>query len=420
MLSLIDKAWVTPITLLPVPLGRQVVRGDALSQRAPAVSRQLIIDVSVIAREDARTGIQRVVRALLVQLLERPPEGWAIRLVRATKYRGYRIAPTLSALPAACPGPSAPLRIGRGDVFLGLDLSAHLVPRHFGQLARWKKQGVAMHFMVYDLLPILSPQWFNPRTQRHFARWLRAVALLADGAVCISESVRQELAKHLAERYHLPAHSIGLNHIHLGGDLHASAPSQGVPASFDTWLNDLVRRPTVLMVGTLEPRKGHEQALSAFDLLWAQGQDVNLVIAGKPGWQVEALLARIHQHPELGKRLHWLDQPSDEVLESLYRHASGALMASQAEGFGLPLVEAASHGKPVLARDIPVFREVGAHGACYFQGNEPEALAGALTRWLARLQAPDSIPSAAIPWQTWSDSARQLLACLPLGTPQNP
>lgn len=419
MLNLIDKAWVAPLALLPVPLGRQVVRGAGLAHKGPQGTRQLLVDVSVIAREDARTGIQRVVRALLSHLLEHPPAGWTIRLVRATKYRGYRTAPALHGMPFAAAAAGAPPQVGRGDVFLGLDLAAHLIPRHFGQLARWKKQGVAMYFMVYDLLPLLHPQWFNPRTQRHFARWLRAIALLADGAVCISRSVQQELEAHLTEHFHLPAHSLSLHHIHLGADLHASAPSQGLPDGFDCWLSALRRRPSVLMVGTLEPRKAHAQVLSAFEHLWSRGEDVNLVIAGKPGWKVDGLLSRIRRHPELGRRLHWLEQVSDEALDLLYRHATGALMASQAEGFGLPLVEAARHGKPVLARDIPVFREVGTDAAHYFSGDDSSTLAVALSRWLSDITRPGPATFPSIPWQTWADSARQLLACLPLGLPQD-
>lgn len=419
MLNLIDKAWVAPLTLLPVPFGRQMVRGGVAARSAPQGPRQLLIDVSVIAKEDARTGIQRVVRALLLHLLQHPPAGWTIRLVHATKYRGYRTAPALRGLPPAASAAGAPLQVGRGDVFLGLDLAAHLIPRHFGQLARWKKQGVAMYFMVYDLLPLLHPQWFNPRTQRHFARWLRAVALLADGAVCISRSVHNELQGYLTERFHLPAHSVGVHHIHLGADLHASAPSTGLPRDFDRWLSALGQRPSVLMVGTLEPRKAHAQVLSAFEQLWLRNEDVNLIIVGKPGWKVDDLLSRIRRHPELGHRLHWLEQASDETLDMLYLRASGVLMASRAEGFGLPLVEAARHGKPVLARDIPVFREVGAGGAHYFSGNDPDTLAVALCHWLADITQPGPVPSSSIPWQTWADSARQLLACLPLGLPQD-
>ncbi|HWP19196.1 MAG TPA: glycosyltransferase family 1 protein [Burkholderiaceae bacterium] len=410
-----DKAWVAPLTLLPVPWGRQWVGRRSAGgggKVAPRAERQLLIDVSVIVREDARTGIQRVVRALLMQLLEHPPAGWTIRLVRATKYRDYRLAPALNGLPEQC-GAGAPLEVRPGDLFLGLDLAAHLVPRHFGQLARWKKQGVNFYFMVYDLLPLLQPQWFNPRTQRHFARWLHSVALLADGAICISRAVRDELEQELAGRYHLPKHSIALHHIHLGADLHTSAPSRGLPHAFDVWLDDLTQRPTVLMVGTLEPRKGHAQALGAFELLWGQGHDVNLVIAGKPGWKVDGLLASLRGHPELGKRLHWLEQPSDETLDALYRRTTGVLMASEAEGFGLPLVEAASYGKPVLARDTPVFREVGANAAHYFSGRQPRDLATALAEWLG-LGARQPCKHGVIPWQTWADSARQLVSCLPV------
>jgi glycosyltransferase involved in cell wall biosynthesis len=423
MQNMIDRALVSPLSLLPVPMGRQMVGGQDRSQTMslPQASgaRQLFIDVSVISREDARTGIQRVVRALLLHLAEKPPPGWTIRLVRASKYQGYRLAPDVPGLPSVGTVGGQPLRVNCGDVFLGLDLAAHLVPRHLGQLARWKKQGATLLFMVYDLLPLLEPQWFNPRTQKHFARWLRSVALLADGAICISRSVQTELQQYLVDHFRLPPQSIDLHHIHLGADLHASAPSQGLPQAFESRLQALGERPTVLMVGTLEPRKGHAQAIAAFEILWAQGFDVNLVIAGKPGWKIDGLLSGIQRHPQLGHRLHWFDHPSDEALDALYRRASGALMASEAEGFGLPLVEAASYGKPVLARDIPVFREVGANAAAYFEGVQPASLAAALKGWLPSLTTGDDAAShLTIPWQTWAQSAQQLVACLSCFEPQ--
>ena len=62
---------------------------------------------------------------------------------------------------------------------------------------------------------------------------------------------------------------------------------------------------------------------------------------GRAGWMVEPLVERLRAHPEAGSRLHWLEGASDELLTSLYADCSGLLMASEGEGFGLPLIEAA-------------------------------------------------------------------------------
>ncbi|MFN0630266.1 glycosyltransferase, partial [Bacillus anthracis] len=66
-------------------------------------------------------------------------------------------------------------------------------------------------------------------------------------------------------------------------------------------LSILKQRPSFLMVGTLEPRKGHAQVLDAFENLWKGGANLNLVIVGKVGWMVDLLVQRLCSHPELGK-----------------------------------------------------------------------------------------------------------------------
>ena len=121
------------------------------------------------------------------------------------------------------------------------------------------------------------------------------------------------------------------------------------------------------MVATIEPRKGHHQTLKAFELLWGQGADINLVIVGKQGWLVEELIENIKAHSELNKRLFWQEGISDEYLENIYAESTCLIAASEGEGFGLPLIEAAQKGKPIIARDIKVFREVAGDYAYYFK-----------------------------------------------------
>ena len=110
------------------------------------------------------------------------------------------------------------------------------------------------------------------------------------------------------------------------------------------------------MVGTIEPRKGHAVALTAFEKLWDEGSADELWIAGRRGWHVENLVERIKRHPQYNRKLRWVDSPNDDQLGSLYRQAAAVILASYAEGFGLPIVEAMRFGKPVIVSDLPVFR----------------------------------------------------------------
>ena len=79
----------------------------------------------------------------------------------------------------------------------------------------------------------------------------------------------------------------------------------------------------------------------------------------------------------------------------------------KAEGFGLPLVEAAQHGLPIIARDIPLFREVAGEHAYYFLGEDPKGLANTLRTWLSLGHAVPA--STDLLRMTWQQSSRQLL-----------
>ncbi|MBC7857541.1 MAG: glycosyltransferase, partial [Burkholderiaceae bacterium] len=179
--------------------------------------------------------------------------------------------------------------------------------------------------------------------------------------------------------------------------------------------------PSFLMVGTIEPRKGHLQALDAFEQLWREGAQVNLVIVGNEGWKpladaerrtIPRITARLRKHPELGRRLFWLAGVDDACLAQVYAASACLLCPSEGEGFGLPLIEAASHGLPVIARDLPVFREVAGEHAFYFGGLGGAELAGAVRAWLD-LHARGAHPaSTGMQWCTWRDNALELLTVL--------
>ena len=425
-----ELAWPMPawaLKLLPVPLARQCANVRAPAPElaaAQAPERQLLVDVSVIHQSDARTGIQRVVRALMLQLLMAPPAGYRVCPVFSSRQHGYRYAaPDFldpeSQPPGAAASPvHADVQVQSGDLFLGLDLAAHLLPRHQAQVLGWKRSGVKMHVVVYDLLPLLHPEWFNPKTVRNFKRWIKWLAVYADSAICISETVKIELHAWLNTHLGMLPTTLPASTIVLGADIEASAPSSGLPAQASSVLARLRSTTAVLMVGTLEPRKGHDQALAAFEQLWQQGGGAPLlVIVGRPGWKTQALQEKLRRHPQAGQRLFWLEGVSDEYLAQLYDACSGVLVASRGEGFGLPLVEAVQHGKPVLTREIAVFQELKLAGTTYFHGESANDLATAIVNWLQPAWGTTVLPpqSPARPlFPTWQLSAAQLLHALGL------
>jgi glycosyltransferase involved in cell wall biosynthesis len=381
----------------------------------PGQARRLFVDISVISQQDARTGIQRVVRAVWTHLRDTPIAGVEVIPVFARKRHGYSQAD--SDFLAGAMASSAPLSLLNprcGDLFLGLDLAAHLLPRHRKQIRAWRRAGVSINIVVYDLLPMNQPSWFARRTRRNYRRWLTMLARDADRALCISSAVADDLRRWLARRWWQRTDTPAIHAFPLAADLHGSQPSHGLPGDAAALLNDMQTATSTLMVGTVEPRKGHALALDAFEQLWrtSPGTDRRLYIVGRAGWKTEALQQRLLNHSEQGSRLFWLSDVSDEYLEQLYGAASLVLLASAGEGFGLPLIEALAHGCRVLSRDMPAAQTVGDHpNLTLFAGDDAAALADAITRLdrLAPVDHPLTLPG-------WPDSVAAILDAIGLNS----
>ncbi len=373
--------------------------------------RQLFVDISELVQRDAKSGIQRVVRSVLQQLLSSRQEGFRVEPVYATTDQGYRYARRFTLRFLGCPDsvfPDDAIEFRAGDLFLGLDLQHHVVLAQQAFYQQLRNCGIQVYFVVYDILPITLPTAFPKGSAKLHQSWLRVVGE-CDGVACISKAVALEVKDWLEKNGSVRQRPFDIKWFNLGADIEASCPSKGVPDTADEFLNVLAKRPSFLMVGTVEPRKGHAQTIAAFEKLWADGIQINLVIIGKQGWMVEDLTRKFRSHPFYGNYLYWLEDISDEYLEKVYGASSALLAASEGEGFGVPLVEAARHKLPIIARDIPVFREAAGDHAFYFRGKAPEDLATAIKEWLdlyARGKAPRSNN---LPWITWEESAQQLV-----------
>lgn len=394
-----------------------VAAAKAISfNQPPLPPRQLFVDVSAVVQLDLKTGIQRVVRSILLSLIQSPPAAFRIEPVYGVGgNQRYRYARRFTA---ALIGDTDldladdPVEHRSGDIFLGLDLAAGVTLQNQRLLADMRDHGIRIYFVVYDLLPLLLPHAFPAGTEGAFRQYNETIARHADGLLCISRAVADELAEWLGAHAAPRPTPLQIGYFHLGADIAASIPSAGLPENAKEVFAAAARHPTVLMVGTIEPRKGHAQVLAAFELLWSKGTPVNLVIVGKAGWMMDGLLNKIRAHPALHHTLFWLPGASDEMLTGLYESCSALMAASIGEGFGLPLIEAAQHGLPIIARDLPVFREVSGEHAFYFDGANPVELAAAMREWLDLHRAGQAPQSHAMPSLSWAQSGKQLLAAL--------
>ncbi|MBR6000029.1 MAG: glycosyltransferase family 4 protein, partial [Oxalobacter sp.] len=258
------------------------------------------------------------------------------------------------------------MTVAPGDTFLNVTVNPNELEFEHQTFKLLRKMGVRVLCMVHDLIPELQPEFFRKRDSRLFRKWLDYI-IQYDGIVAVSQTTLAAFR-----------HWVAINHIklpkgfqqhwfHLGADIQSNMV--GSETCDDPEAQAITAEgasPYFLQVGTIEPRKGHEDLLAGFELLWAEDYDLNLVIVGRRGWNVHQLSRKILNHPQLGKKLFWLRNADDATLHYLYRHAEAVVLASKAEGYGLPVAEGAWFKRPLLLRDIPIFREIAQDGASYF------------------------------------------------------
>lgn len=365
---------------------------------------RLLVDVTQTSQSDAGTGIQRVTNATIIHLKSVLDEVGGRRSVVPVVLRESRLH-TATKFGAATET-NVPLRAG--ETLLMLDSSWEQYPDFKPEFETLRRHGGRVITVVYDLVPMLHPDLVLRAMPQVFEMWLRLALVESDGLVCISKAVADEVAAYIRD-HDLP-HRDGLRigWWHLGSDL----PTNGDDAAPRAALADFLAQdaaPTFLMVGTVEPRKRHNTALAALERLWEDGSEARLLVMGREGWNVSGLAARLRGHPETGRRLLWVEGPTDAELASSYASASALLFPSVYEGYGLPVVEAARAGLGAICSDIPVLREVGGDGALYVPVDDPTAWAAVIADVAAGRQAPDPAHTPAL---SWDDSARQLLEVL--------
>lgn len=356
-------------------------------------ARTLFIDITGSKDKDYVSGIERVVSELTKALLDSPPIGFTVEPVYLDSAGGtwvHRRA-TNFALKNGAEFEEPVVDISPGDVIVFADIASELrAATEAGLLDRYRQAGANLVGLVHDILPISHPMFFPPgMSEAYFGSWLDTFLGL-DGVIGVSRATADAVAEEAMARSDRAVVNprLWIESFSLGSL--PSSTSQGANSSDQSPLNQVT---TVVMLGTVEPRKGYPEILDAFEYLWGEGHDIALTIIGREGWRdvsegqrrnIPSTVTRMVKLAEKEPRFTWLDDAGDATVDSQLRSASGLVMASYAEGYGLPIVEALVRGIPVLARDIAVFREFSGPGVSYFLSDTPETLGAEIVSWLDR------------------------------------
>lgn len=201
-------------------------------------------------------------------------------------------------------------------------------------------------FFVHDLIPLTHPEYCRPGEGPRHARRMDTVLDCAAGVVANSQATLDSLADYArATGKALPPAVVAPLAPGLAAPPHTPRPLDA---------------PYFVMLGTVEPRKNHWLILHLWRRL-AERQGAaapKLLVIGQRGWECENVADLLERCPALRGAVLELPGLADAEVAGYLRHAQALLFPSFAEGYGLPLLEALALGMPVIASDLPAFREI--------------------------------------------------------------
>ena len=420
---------------------------DVLAQVAPEATRwklaRILVDCSYIDFSRQPTGIPRVVSKYIEGALEwaqardvevevvvptaqglvrarpRPPVlemaarrkrlqpsrtegGWLTRIFCDLAGPGatrHDVDPSQTGAQAGHPFPDLRISPGPADLLFSPAYWHDVDPNIYREL---RASGMRVVTLVHDILPISFPACYIAPWRDTFKVNTAAVFSYADRIVTVSQYTADVLEE-FRMRQRLPRVPITVAHNGFEPLVEAE------PGHPFTYLNnpDLdavlqAPRAPYLMVGSIEPKKAHVPVLRCFEGMWSGGYDRNLLIIGRRGWLEQPIIEAILTSPFYNERLFWLSDLDDADLARAYRGAHGLVFASLGEGFGIPMIESAHFGKPVLALETEIAREVLGSRAVYFTDGR-SLIDAVLDMEDAEAHAAASAQAVSVSWPAWTD-----------------
>jgi glycosyltransferase involved in cell wall biosynthesis len=325
---------------------------------------RIAIDYTAAAKQGG--GIGRLTRGLLGGVAALDPHNQYLCLVARDAPRGAPLAKNFTTLPLPLPERALNILWHRLRVPLNIEIFAGAVdvfhaPNFSLPPSRAARRLVTLH----DLTFLRYPDGAAPSLRQFLSHSVPHAARHATRIIADSQATKDDLIEWLK----LPAEKISV--------VYAGVDERFQPITDEAQRNTVrakyqLKRPFILGVGTLEPRKNYVGLMQAFAR--AQLPDHELLIAGGRGWLYEPIISAAQTTP----RVRLLGFVDDADLPTLYSLASAYCLPSHYEGFGIPCIEAMACGTPVVCSNRPCLPEIVGDAALMVAPDELEGLAAAL------------------------------------------
>jgi glycosyltransferase involved in cell wall biosynthesis len=351
---------------------------------------RIVVDVSPLSHP--RTGIGNYIQGSFGGMAAAAPGRHELVALAPTSLRGpaaIRAAlagipahQRLLRLPASHALRTAWSRAGRPPVeWLAGRLDAFLFSEWMYPAQRSGVRATVFH----DLVPLHHPEWCTARTVSMHTHKARNAARTCDVVFANSRYTADDLAASLG---------IAADRIVVAEPgVHPGLSPEGPRADLG--------EPSVLGLGTIEPRKNIARLVEAWRLLHGE---LGLVLAGGEGWG---------DRPDLADpRIRRLGYVSDNEIARLYRGAAVLVYPSLFEGFGIPVIEAMACGTPVVASHHPSLDEACGEAAVRVDPLDAESIATGIQEAVARRDELVPLGLAHATRFSWERNGRTILAAL--------
>ena len=333
----------------------------------------LRVSIDASAVPDHPTGAGRYVLELVKRLAQRSDLDLTVLCRRDDAERWKAIGGALLVDRAP---PARPLRLAWEQMELPRILEQLSVEVHHGpHYTMPARASIPTVVTVHDMTFFDHPEWHERAKVLFFRRAIRQSAARAAALITASSAAASRITDVLGPdvNLHLIPHGVDRDKYRplAADEREAAATDEELRAKMG------VRQPYVAFVGTLEPRKDVPNLVRAFDKVAGDLPDLRLILAGAPGWGVEAVEAAISssRHRNRVRRVGYVDE-RDKV--ALMRGAAALAYPSREEGFGLPVLEALACGAPLITTSGTSMADVVGDAARLFTPADVEELAAAV------------------------------------------
>lgn len=284
--------------------------------------------------------------------------------------------------------------------------------------------GVNIFTMVYDLIPIISPNMVHKDLTKNFYKWLYQSADYTDFYISDSESAKGDLVKFLND-HKIEKSVTTLPLVQIGFSIPQKIVQEEkdpIPSDLEllSSLSDLSKTVLsseyILCVGTIELRKNLWRLILAWKHLLDQGYcDLpRLVIVGRSGWNSENIWSVLNTTANLYGYVTILNNATDDELDLLYKNCLFVAMVSLYEGWGLPVGEALSYGKTAVVSNATSLPEVGMDLVEYCDPLSIDSIAKSITKLVYQPEYRQSLEMKIknTKLRNWADVANDLRTLL--------